>query len=68
MRAPNPLLGLIMDVLNPVVVRMMGANINRRTVENVRKAGLALEQVDDMGLGGIFKMLVVSSQKSDTAG
>jgi hypothetical protein len=36
---PNTLQGLLFDVLNPIVVRMMGANINRRTMENIRKAG-----------------------------
>ncbi|MEE9402196.1 MAG: class I SAM-dependent methyltransferase [Desulfobacteria bacterium] len=39
MRPGNPLLGLFFDVLNPMVVRMMGANINRGTMENVRRAG-----------------------------
>jgi hypothetical protein len=27
------------DLFNPMVVRMMGANINRRTMDNIRKAG-----------------------------
>ena len=39
MRPENVLLGLIFDVLNPMVVRMMGANINRRTMDNIRSAG-----------------------------
>ncbi|HID62333.1 MAG TPA: class I SAM-dependent methyltransferase, partial [Anaerolineae bacterium] len=39
-RAENPLLGRLMDWLNPFVVRIMGANINRRTVDNVQRAGL----------------------------
>jgi hypothetical protein len=47
-----------MDILNPLVVRMMGANINRRTVENVKKAGLEIEQVEDLAAGGIFKLIV----------
>ncbi len=47
-----------MDFINPIVVRMMGANINRETVENVRKAGLEIAQVEDLGAGGIFKMIV----------
>jgi phosphatidylethanolamine/phosphatidyl-N-methylethanolamine N-methyltransferase len=38
-RPGNPLLGLLFKVLNPIVVRMVGANINRRTMENVRRAG-----------------------------
>jgi len=39
MRPGNFVLGLIFDVLNPMVVRMMGANINRRTMDNIRSAG-----------------------------
>jgi ubiquinone/menaquinone biosynthesis C-methylase UbiE len=57
MRSANPFWGAIMDFLNPVVVRMMGANINRRTVENVRSTGLEIERVEDLGGGGIFKLI-----------
>lgn len=39
MRPGNRFLGLLFDLLNPLVVRLMGANINRRTMDNVRKAG-----------------------------
>lgn len=38
-RPGNKLLGILFDALNPLIVRMMGANINRRTVDNIRKAG-----------------------------
>ena len=58
MRSPNLFLGAVMDFLNPLIVRMMGANINRQTVENVRKAGLEIEQVEDLGAGGIFKLIM----------
>lgn len=57
MRSPNPMVGALMDFLNPLVVRIMGANINRRTVDNVRRAGLEIEQIDDLGAGGIFKLI-----------
>lgn len=57
MRAKNEALGLLMDLLNPILVRMTGANINRRTVENVGLAGLHIEQVDDLGFNGIFKLI-----------
>ena len=46
----RPLLGRVMDILNPLVVRMMGANINRETVENVRRAGFVDLQVADRWL------------------
>jgi hypothetical protein len=61
MRSPNPTMGRVMDLLNPLVVGMMGANINRRTVENVQKAGLELERVVDLGMGGIFKLIIAQA-------
>jgi ubiquinone/menaquinone biosynthesis C-methylase UbiE len=39
MRPGNPAFGFFFDRLNPMVVRMMGANINRKTMDNIRKAG-----------------------------
>ena len=52
----NRLLAHLMNLANPVVVRLMGANINRRTVENVAASGLAVEQVADLG-AGILKLI-----------
>ncbi|RMH75238.1 MAG: class I SAM-dependent methyltransferase [Actinomyces sp.] len=57
-RSERPLLGTLMDALNPVAVRMMGANINRRTVDNVRHSGWIVEQVENVGAGDIFKLIV----------
>lgn len=57
-RSSNPTLGAVMDFLNPFIVRIMGANINRETVENILKAGLEIEQVENLGAGGIFKLIV----------
>lgn len=57
-RAANRLLGRAMDVANPLSVRVTGANINRRTVDNVERAGFELERVEDVGLRGIFKLIV----------
>jgi ubiquinone/menaquinone biosynthesis C-methylase UbiE len=39
MRPEGPLRGLFFDLMNPMVKRMMGANINRKTVDNIEKAG-----------------------------
>ncbi|WP_281172719.1 class I SAM-dependent methyltransferase [Caldanaerobius polysaccharolyticus] len=38
-RSNVKVLGRVMDMLNPLVVGLYGANINRNTVENVKKAG-----------------------------
>lgn len=56
-RSANLLLGAIMDLLNPLVVRLMGANINRRTVDNVKKSFLQIERVEAVGSGGIVKLI-----------
>ena len=55
-RSRNPIMGKLMDLVNPVAVRLMGANINRDTVGNVEKAGFALKGVQSRGFG-IFKLI-----------
>ncbi len=55
-RIDRAVIGPIMDALNPVVVRMMGANINRRTVQNVALAGLSL--VEGRNLRGALVKLI----------
>ena len=39
-RSGNPVTGKVMDWLNPLVVRIEGANINRRIDDNLRAAGV----------------------------
>ncbi len=51
-------LGALMDLLDPLIVRLMGPHINRRTVDNVLQAGLVIESVEDLGLRGIFKLII----------
>jgi ubiquinone/menaquinone biosynthesis C-methylase UbiE len=48
-RPERPLLGFIFDALAPLV-RLMGPEINRRTEENVKSAGLAIIQVRKQGI------------------
>lgn len=59
---PPALLGTLADILNPLVVRLWGANINRCTVENVERAGLAIERVDDFARS-IVKLIVARPGK-----
>ncbi len=54
------ILAWLMNFANPMFVRITGANINRRTVENVAKSGLEAERVTD--LGGIFKLIEARKQ------
>lgn len=57
-RSKKRLLGWIMDRLNPLVVRMIGANINRNTVRNVKKAGFKNIEVENR-VGDIIKFIRV---------
>ena len=54
------IVGKLMDLLDPLVVRVVGAHINRRTVENVRRAGLHVEQVESLAPLGLVKLIVAS--------
>ncbi|MBI5756378.1 MAG: methyltransferase domain-containing protein [Nitrospirae bacterium] len=55
---PNRIpIGRLFDLLNPLIVRMMGVNINRRTIENIKKSGLVIEREEDL-LSDIVKLIV----------
>lgn len=56
MRVDKPVIGSMMDFMNPMVLRMMGANINRRTVENIKPAGLRIETIEDLA-GTLFRLI-----------
>ncbi len=55
LRATNKIAGWWMDLFNPIVVRLMGPNINRDTVGNLVQSDLALENVENIGAWGIYK-------------
>lgn len=65
-RSRLPVLGRIMDWLNPLSVRLQGANINRDTVGNVEKAGLSARRVDNLFLD-IVKLIDGVAATSGTA-
>jgi ubiquinone/menaquinone biosynthesis C-methylase UbiE len=48
-RSEHAVLGALMDLLNPLTRRMIGPNINRRTVENIRAAGLDILSLETLG-------------------
>lgn len=58
-RSENPVLGKLMDLFNPVSLHLVGSNINRRTVENVRKAGINPTHIEDR-FGKILKLIVAT--------
>lgn len=61
-RSANRLLGLTMDLLNPIVVRAIGANINRETLKTMETAGMTLSSVENVGME-ILKLIVATPNK-----
>lgn len=59
---PGGGLGTVTDVANPLMVRLMGANINRRTLDNMERAGLAIRSVQNLWRD-IVKLIVASPGK-----
>ncbi len=56
-RIERPVIGAMMDIFNPLTVRMTGANINRRTVQNVARSPLAVKNVANSGPMDVLKLI-----------
>ncbi len=56
-RPENPFLGGLTDLLSPIVVRLVGANLNRRTVDNVHQAGIQVMQIEELAMAGMYKFI-----------
>jgi ubiquinone/menaquinone biosynthesis C-methylase UbiE len=67
-RVNKPLIGKLMDWLDPLVLRLAGPHINRRTVENVKKAGLTVERVEELAPAGLFKLVMAKSHGAPDIG
>ncbi len=62
MRSENSLAGIILDLINPLTVRIIGANVNRNTIKNIEKAGLKIEKQSFL-MTSIMRKLVISPNK-----
>jgi phosphatidylethanolamine/phosphatidyl-N-methylethanolamine N-methyltransferase len=52
----KPVIAKVMNFINPAIVALVGANINRNTVKNVKACGFALVRVDERS-GDIIKLI-----------
>ena len=59
MRPESRWMGKLFDALNPLEIRILGDNINRRTLENVRTAGLHIRRVIDLK-GDIVRIIIAT--------
>jgi ubiquinone/menaquinone biosynthesis C-methylase UbiE len=57
MRSDKRVVGRLLDIINPVTVRLTGANVNRRTMDNLRLAGIEVVSVENLWLD-ILKLIV----------
>jgi ubiquinone/menaquinone biosynthesis C-methylase UbiE len=64
-RINKPVIGPVMDVLDPLVAQVMGAHISRRTAENVGKAGLEIERIEELAPGGLVKLIVARARRRE---
>lgn len=64
-RIDNLIIGWIMDRLNPLIVRLVGANINRQTVENIKAAGFLIEEIEHLGFMKMVKMVIAKPNKDN---
>ncbi|WP_339060366.1 class I SAM-dependent methyltransferase [Tepidibacillus marianensis] len=62
MRSDQPVMGKMMDVINPLVVNVVGANINRDTMHNLELAGFTLKHEHQI-LGSMYRLLTLDPNK-----
>jgi ubiquinone/menaquinone biosynthesis C-methylase UbiE len=55
-RLDTPVIGTLMDLIDPLAVAVIGTHVNRRTVENARLAGLTIQSVENVR-GNLIKLI-----------
>ncbi|MCL6517324.1 class I SAM-dependent methyltransferase [Alicyclobacillus sp.] len=56
-------IALVLHLLNPFTVRLTGANVNRRTMDNLRIAGFAIQEMRYIALSDVFRLIVATPNK-----
>lgn len=63
MRSPRPVVGRLMDIFNWIPLHLYGANINRRTLENLKTAGFDTISAENVW-SDIFKRIEIINDKN----
>jgi ubiquinone/menaquinone biosynthesis C-methylase UbiE len=53
----NRMTARVMNLFNPLAFWLIGDNVNRETVADVKESGLKVERVTDLSSAGIFKLI-----------
>ena len=59
----NRTMAWLMNLINPLVVRMGGENINRRTAVTVARSGLLLAAVTNLSRGSVFVLIEARKER-----
>ncbi|WP_410509134.1 class I SAM-dependent methyltransferase [Methanosarcina hadiensis] len=57
MRSKNPLIARIEDLVNPLMSFLIGDDMTRNTVENIKKAGFTITEEKNLAFKDIFKKI-----------
>jgi len=57
MKSKNAILAMLEDIFNPLTFGAMGVNINRRTVENIKNAGLNIIDEQNLAINDVFRLI-----------
>ena len=57
MKSKHAILSMIEDIFNPLTFGAMGVNINRKTVENIKKAGLNKISEQNLAINDVFRLI-----------
>lgn len=64
MRSENKVIGKFMDIINFIPLHIWGANINRKTLKNLRKAGFVEEDIEYQNVWtDIVKFIEIRNKK-----
>ena len=64
MRSNNEVVGKVMDIINFIPLNIWGANINRKTIENLKKAGFNEEDIEYQDIwSDIVKLIEIRNKK-----
>lgn len=55
----KPLLAAIMNIINPLIFRLVGANINRNTLKNIQSCPFSSIHIDERS-GDIIKLIIAT--------
>nr|WP_074956679.1 class I SAM-dependent methyltransferase [Alicyclobacillus macrosporangiidus] len=56
-------IAIVLHILNPFTVRMTGANVNRRTMDNLRTAGFSIQEMRFIAFSDVFRLIVAVPNK-----